>query len=725
MWRGKIAVKTIIALLVFLAIVISAGSGAISSTNTDRTVTVDVTGDSSAYLQLTPHSGQGGDFASLSDGKLHLNITSINPDGSTTIKNVFIIQNQGTQPVGVWLMDTASGDIDKTNRVTFYNPTFGGGVGTIENGCENGVKSIEHEANAVNLSVGESLAVSVKIDTVGIKDPNTELLDSMTIHASAKVSGQNSATSLSCPNTDTIDDGGDTDGGGDSGGAGDRCLDSDNDQIDDCTENAIGTDPNDPDSDGDGINDSVETTKISHDDGIAPGWEVDTDGDGTIDALDTDSDGDGLSDSTEGTGDTDSDGIANYRDTDSDGDGYTDQEENDQGTDPYNASDFPNEDPSTSDDSYSTDEDSKLLIKAPGVLGNDADPNNDSLIALTKSGPFHGNLTLNDDGSFTYIPNTNYTGHDNFTYEVSDGKGGSDTGTVQIMVNPVIDVPTGVVFTQNGELRTIRTNGTAVSKLQPNSVSAVGPISADFDDDGTDDVTYLKNRSSLQIIDKNDSGPRAINLKKHNAMADTQKTLLAVGSWKGSSKSIFYAGENHQTIYRVAPGTGNKPIAIATPPNGANAIQGTGDIDGDGTVELVFADGSQTIRYVESDGTTASTGVTAGSSNNIGAGTPYDFDGDGTASIPVVDGSNKILLVSANGITEQVILPSEDEQAAKSALAVADIDGDSEVEIVYLENNNSPAHLKFVDDVGESNNFKMLINNNGQIISADKKRGAN
>ncbi|WP_226011154.1 MSCRAMM family adhesin SdrC [Halomicrobium salinisoli] len=88
--------------------------------------------------------------------------------------------------------------------------------------------------------------------------------------------------------------------------------DADGDGLSDARERALGTDPTDDDTDGDGISDWVETSG---------GTAVDTDGDGTIDALDDDADGDGRADETEGLIDTDDDMIRNVRDPDDDGDG--------------------------------------------------------------------------------------------------------------------------------------------------------------------------------------------------------------------------------------------------------------------------------------------------------------------------------------------------------------------------------------------------------------------
>jgi hypothetical protein len=78
-----------------------------------------------------------------------------------------------------------------------------------------------------------------------------------------------------------------------------------------------------------------------------------------------------------------------------------------------------NEAPTAVDDYYETGENETLVVEAPGVLANDSDPNaSDDFTAVLKeeTGPLHGDLTLNEDGSFTYEPDPGFLGEDSFEY---------------------------------------------------------------------------------------------------------------------------------------------------------------------------------------------------------------------------------------------------------------------------------------------------------------------
>jgi large repetitive protein len=95
---------------------------------------------------------------------------------------------------------------------------------------------------------------------------------------------------------------------------------------------------------------------------------------------------------------------------------------------------IPNSAPTAVDDSYEGQQDELLLIAAPGVLANDSDPDGDPLTAVLVTPTSSGALTLNLDGSFSYMPEAGFAGIDTFTYRVNDGQGSSDTATVTITV---------------------------------------------------------------------------------------------------------------------------------------------------------------------------------------------------------------------------------------------------------------------------------------------------
>ena len=97
--------------------------------------------------------------------------------------------------------------------------------------------------------------------------------------------------------------------------------------------------------------------------------------------------------------------------------------------------------PVAGDDNYSVDENETLTVAAPGVLANDTNADDETLQAVLVSGPAHGALALNGNGSFTYEPAANFSGTDSFTYKATYDGIDSNTATVAIAVNPVNDAP--------------------------------------------------------------------------------------------------------------------------------------------------------------------------------------------------------------------------------------------------------------------------------------------
>jgi VCBS repeat-containing protein len=101
-----------------------------------------------------------------------------------------------------------------------------------------------------------------------------------------------------------------------------------------------------------------------------------------------------------------------------------------------------NDAPVAVNDNYTTKRGTMLTVNAAaGVLQNDSDIDGDPIIAELVSPTRHGMLTLNPDGSFSYVPDANYKGTDSFVYHATDGAADSNDVTVQINVGPLNPPP--------------------------------------------------------------------------------------------------------------------------------------------------------------------------------------------------------------------------------------------------------------------------------------------
>jgi len=75
-----------------------------------------------------------------------------------------------------------------------------------------------------------------------------------------------------------------------------------------------------------------------------------------------------------------------------------------------------------------------LSVPADGVLGNDSDPDGDTLTAVLAGPPKQGTVSLQPDGGFTYTTNKKAKDTDSFTYLAEDTTGLRDLETVTIQL---------------------------------------------------------------------------------------------------------------------------------------------------------------------------------------------------------------------------------------------------------------------------------------------------
>jgi hypothetical protein len=107
------------------------------------------------------------------------------------------------------------------------------------------------------------------------------------------------------------------------------------------------------------------------------------------------------------------------------------------------------------------------------VTDNDTDADGDPLTVINVSSPTGngGSVTINasENGRFDYTPATNFFGLDTFTYQISDGNGGTANATVNVIVSAVNDNPL--------------ISGSPSTSVDPGSSYSFSPIASDADND--------------------------------------------------------------------------------------------------------------------------------------------------------------------------------------------------------------------------------------------------
>jgi hypothetical protein len=285
--------------------------------------------------------------------------------------------------------------------------------------------------------------------------------------------------------------------------------------------------------------------------------------------------------------------------------------------------------------------------------------------------------------------------------------------------------PGGTVFTgTDGDVVQIAGDGGAVTTLlDAGDIDALGSVGPDITGDGSPDVPLITDSGVVNVVDPaGDVTTITDSAALSGDSIQTQKTRPAIAAWDGSPVSVFFVGQNNDAIYRSTPTSG--VTTVATLGNGAQAIAGPADVDGDGDDELVYADGSQTMRYLEPGGGVVDTSISLGSSTGIGTGSVGTLAGYPSEVAVGVGGGNYIRVYSQAG-TDKIqsgdVASGSAPQATKSPVTVADVDGDSDTEVVYV--GASGGDLKYLDDFGGTITVEFLRDENGNKIEGDAGSG--
>jgi len=155
------------------------GTGAFSSVDAERSVSVETTGDSDANLAFYANEDYDGDeeeyVTETGDETIELTFEDVNRDAVTSFDDLFVVQNNGTQDVRL--------RVENDPGEPGEDPIWGSGVGTDgpmdikhpEGGSMVGGNFQQTRANgSIELGTGEKLVLTVEIDTRGFDDDSWE-----------------------------------------------------------------------------------------------------------------------------------------------------------------------------------------------------------------------------------------------------------------------------------------------------------------------------------------------------------------------------------------------------------------------------------------------------------------------------------------------------------------------------------------------------------------------
>ncbi|WP_162989755.1 hypothetical protein [Natronorubrum halophilum] len=154
------------------------GTGAFSSVEADRSVTLETTGDASALLQFSATSSVASTDGGSGDGQLEFDETTLNEDAVTTFDPAFTVENTGGEDVGFYVKEDGT-NIASDGIIDFID----------EDG--NSIVQADHEGGSqIDLPASAPGPVDVGI-VVDTDDSNSVGdIDTVTLVASTEAHGQ-------------------------------------------------------------------------------------------------------------------------------------------------------------------------------------------------------------------------------------------------------------------------------------------------------------------------------------------------------------------------------------------------------------------------------------------------------------------------------------------------------------------------------------------------------
>ncbi|SMC21489.1 VCBS repeat-containing protein, partial [Andreprevotia lacus DSM 23236] len=302
---------------------------------------------------------------------------------------------------------------------------------------------------------------------------------------------------------------------------------------------------------------------------------------------------------------------------------------------------------------------------------NAVDIDNDPLTFSTTTNPQHGTVVINSDGNWTYTPGKDYNGQDSFVVLVSDGKGGTDTVTINVTVTPVNDNPV-----------LVDSNGNPVGQDQNATTPEDTPVSGKVvatDVDG-DALSYGKGSDPAH-------GSVTVN-------ADGNWTYTPGKDYNGKDSFTITVSDGHGGSTTLTVNVDVTPVNDA--PTGQNQqVTTPEDTALNGKVVATDVDGD-TLTYGKASDP-AHGAVTVNADGSYVYTPAKDYNGNDSFTVNVADGHGGTTTLTVNvvvtpvndapvGQNQSVTTPEDTPVSGK--LTATDVDGDT----LTFTTGSNPAH---------------------------------
>ncbi|HIF9355819.1 TPA: Ig-like domain-containing protein, partial [Photobacterium damselae] len=365
------------------------------------------------------------------------------------------------------------------------------------------------------------------------------------------------------------------------------------------------------------------------------------------------------------------------------------------------------------------------------------DVDGDNLTFKPGSDPTNGQVTVNPDGSWEYVPNPDFNGEDSFTVVVDDGNGGTDTITVTVNVTPINDAPVGEdvsAETQEetavtGQLTATDVDGDNLTfKPGSNPENGSVTINADGSWEYVPNPDFNGEDSFTVVVDDGNGGRDTITVTVNvtpvndapvgeNVSAETQEETAVTGQLTATDAD----GDN----LTFKPGTNPENGSITINADGSWEYVPNPDFNGEDSFTVVVDDGNG-----GSDTITVTVNVTPTNDAPIGDDvstetqeetavtgqlTATDADGDNLTFKPGADPTNGSVTVNPDGSWEYV--PNPDFNGEDSFTVVVD-DGNGGTDTITVTVNVTPVNDAPVgEDVSVETQEETAVT--GQLTATD------